>query len=178
MNERLQDVVLEEEEVEVDATSITTALISLSLSLSIEQKEQFLRDGILVVENVLSKNEVQKAMKGLNETLARHGVNVDSLTTTTTSTSVDDDDNENDDDKEVGVVDIDEENVNSSARSLQQLSTTNGSGGVLDIFYEDWKLDICQTENLFRITTQLWEAFATCNNSNCCDEEEDETNNY
>jgi hypothetical protein len=194
MNERLpDDFVLEEEEEEEDATtSITAPLISLSLSLSIEQKEQFLRDGILVVENVLSKYEVQKAMKGLNETLSRHGVNVDSLLTTTTSTSVDDDENENDDDKEVVVddkevvvVDIDEENVNSSARALQQLSTTNGSGGVLDIFYEDWKLDICQKENLFRITTQLWEAtFATCksnnsknNNSNCCDDEEEETDN-
>jgi hypothetical protein len=179
----LQDVVLEEE----DATSMS---LSLSLSLSIEQKEQFLRDGILVVENVLSKNEIQKAIIGLNETLSRHGVNVDSLTTTTTSTSVDDDDkddddnendgdNENDDGKEV--VGDEEENVNSSARSLQQLSTTNGSGGVLDIFYEDWKLDICQKENLFRITTQLWEAsFATCNNinnnnnNNCCDGKEEE----
>jgi hypothetical protein len=169
----LQDVILGEE----DATSITALL-----SLSIEQKEQFLRDGILVVENVLSKNEVQKAIIGLNETLSRHSVNVDSLTTTTTSTSVDgddkdDDDNENDDGKEV--VGDEEENVN-SARSLQQLSTTNGSGGVLDIFYEDWKLDICQKENLFRITTQLWEAFATCNDkskSNCCDKEEETYNN-
>ena len=83
----LKDVVLQDEE-EEDTTSITAPLISLSLSLSIEQKEQFLRDGILVVENVLSKNEVQKAIIGLNETLSRHSVNVDSLTTTTTSTSV------------------------------------------------------------------------------------------
>ena len=151
----LQDV-LEEDSAPIEAAA-------LSLSLSIEQKEQFLRDGVLVVENVLSKDEIQKAINGMNETLSRHGVNVDSLINTSTSDGNDDDDDE--------IVDVDEED-SSAARALQKLSTTNGSGGVLDIFYDDWKLDICQNENLFQITTQLWEA-------GCCSEEEKEitTNN-
>jgi len=116
--------------------------------LSVEQKEQFLRDGILVVDEILSQSEVEEAKKGLEETLKRNGVNNESLLT---GTPEDED----------------------SARALQQLSTTNGSGGVLDIFYEDWKLDICQNENLFRITTELWEAAYACSEgeeerSSCC----------
>jgi hypothetical protein len=156
----LQDV-LEEDSAPIEAAAALS--LSLSLSLSIEQKEQFLRDGVLVVENVLSKDEIQKAINGMNETLSRHGVNVDSLINTSTSDGNDDDDDE--------IVDVDEED-SSAARALQKLSTTNGSGGVLDIFYDDWKLDICQNENLFQITTQLWEA-------GCCSEEEKEitTNN-
>lgn len=73
--------------------------------LSVEQKELFLRDGILVVDDILSQSEVEEAKKGLQETLSRNGVNNKSLLTGTP----DDED---------------------SARALQQLSTTNGSGGV------------------------------------------------
>jgi hypothetical protein len=97
-------------------------------TLSAEQKNQFLTDGVLVVENVLSANEVEEAMRGLHTTLSEHGIH---------SSSIDDED---------------------SARALQQLSSTHGSGGVLDVFYEDWKMDIATKANLFKITTELWDA--------------------
>jgi hypothetical protein len=94
--------------------------------LSTEQMEQFLRDGVLVVENVLSNSEVEKAIQGLHETLSNHGVQ---------SPTIEDEE---------------------SARALQKLSSTNGSGGVLDLFYEDWKMDISTNENLLEMTQDLW----------------------
>mmetsp|Transcript_22809 Transcript_22809/g.56361 ORF Transcript_22809/g.56361 Transcript_22809/m.56361 type:complete len:358 (-) Transcript_22809:1741-2814(-) len=96
--------------------------------LSDEETERFLKDGVLVVENALSETEVNEAMKGLHYTLSRLGVKSLDL-----------------DDKE-------------SAKALQGLSSTNGSGGVLDIFYEDWKMEILTKTNIFHMTTQLWEA--------------------
>lgn len=93
--------------------------------LSTEQIQQFLTDGVLVVDNVLSKTEVENAITGLHKSLACHGV----------SPSVDDE---------------------NSGRALQHLSSTNGSGGVLDIFYEDWKMDIATNEKLFAMTQDLW----------------------
>lgn len=97
-------------------------------TLSAAQIQRFLNDGVLVVENVLATNEVEEAIRGLHQTLADNGVH---------SSAVDDED---------------------SARALQELSSTNGSGGVLDIFYEDWKMDIATKANLFKITGELWDA--------------------
>eukprot|EP00980_Cylindrotheca_fusiformis_P028118 scaffold22581_cov123-Cylindrotheca_fusiformis.AAC.15 len=96
--------------------------------LSVEQKEQFRKDGVLVVENVLTSADVEQAVRGLHRTLAKNGVH---------SPAVDDE---------------------NSARAFQKLSSTNGSGGVLDVFYEDWKMEIATNPNLFQITTELWDA--------------------
>lgn len=95
--------------------------------LSSEQLEQFLQDGVLVVENVLTQEEVNVTLKEFHRTLSRHGVQ---------SADVDDDE---------------------SAKAFSKLSSTNGSGGVLDIFYEEWKMDVAANERLFRMTTELWE---------------------
>ena len=105
------------------------------ISLSLEQKELFLKDGVLVVENVLSKEEVEVALKGLQNTLKKNGV---------CSLDIEDED---------------------SARAFQKLSSTNGSGGVLDIFYDDWKMEIASHKTLFHITTQLWEAYSHTGNT-------------
>ena len=110
------------------------------LSLSLEQREQFLKEGVLVVENVLSKDQVEEALDGLQNTLKKHGVHVP-------------------------LVVEDEE----SARAFQNLSSTNGSGGVLDIFYEKWKMKVASNETLFQITTQLWDA-AYCQGGDATDE--------
>lgn len=49
-----------------------------------------------------------------------------------------------------------------TAKHLVNLSSTNGSGGVLDIFHERWKFKVALHPKLFAITTQLWQAaFAT-----------------
>jgi hypothetical protein len=45
-----------------------------------------------------------------------------------------------------------------SAQAFAKLSSTNGSGGVLDIFYKGWKMDIATSPKLFGMTNQLWKA--------------------
>lgn len=96
--------------------------------LSQDQIQTFLKDGVLVVEDILSHNELEAARQGLVETLARNGVDEDNLNNPTT------------------------------ARNLQSLSSTNGSGGVLDLFYDQWKLEVAMNQRLFDATTQLWQA--------------------
>lgn len=88
----------------------------------------YLENGVLVVENLLSEEEVRASLDGLHQTLCDHGVN---------SLAVEDE---------------------SSARAFDRLSSTNGSGGVLDLFYDEWKFRIATNADLFAITQQLWAA--------------------
>lgn len=94
--------------------------------LSQEQIHTFCHDGVLVVDSVLTPSQVEAAQRGLSETLARYGVDLDHLDTT--------------------------------GGALQNLSSTNGSGGVLDLFYEDWKMEVATNPRLWNITTKLWES--------------------
>jgi hypothetical protein len=94
--------------------------------LSTDQIETFRRDGVLVVEDILTPQQVDAAIKGLETSLLEHGVDVNNLLET--------------------------------GRNLKQLSSTNGSGGVLDLVYDDWKLKVAMNERLFQCTTELWEA--------------------
>jgi len=99
--------------------------------LTVDQIQTFLKDGVLVVDNILSADQIQSALQGLNESLfTRAGV--------------------------------DTANLDETGHGLVNLSSTNGSGGVLDLFYEDWKCEIATNPKLFSATTQLWEA-AYCN---------------
>ena len=94
--------------------------------LADEQIKSFLRDGYLVIDDVLNTEEIQEAFEGLHMTLKRHGV--------------------------------DAENLIETAHNLKDLSSTNGSGGVLDIFYPSWKLKLCENEKMVAIMVQLWSA--------------------
>jgi Protein of unknown function (DUF1479). len=94
--------------------------------LSQDQIDTFIRDGVLVVNDILTPQEVATAKEGLHQTLLHY--NVDST------------------------------DLPNTAHNLQQLSSTNGSGGVLDIFYPRFKMDIGTNERLFRATQQLWES--------------------
>jgi hypothetical protein len=94
--------------------------------LTEDQIQEFVQHGVLVVSDILTTQEVNDAMLGLEQTLIRHGVDTNDLEGT--------------------------------GRGLAQLSSTNGSGGVLDLFYDDWKMAIASHPRLFRATTQLWEA--------------------
>lgn len=96
--------------------------------LSPGQVEDYLEHGFLVVDNVLSPQEVEEAMEGMRLSLKRRGVETF------------------DRGDEV------------SARAFDALSSTNGSGGVLDIFYDDWKMKIATNPKLFTATQQLWKA--------------------
>jgi len=94
--------------------------------LSPQQLDTYQREGVLVVENVLNKAELEAARSGLTATLQKHGVDPHHLATT--------------------------------GHHLAGLSSTGGSGGVLDVFYEDWQIAVATNEKFFRITTELWRA--------------------
>jgi hypothetical protein len=97
--------------------------------LSAEQIDEFLENGVLVIENVLTACEVDHARKGIRRSLQFRGVH-----------SFHEEDQE-------------------SALAFDHLSSTNGSGGILDIFYDDWKMfGVATHPKLFAITTQLWKA--------------------
>ena len=111
-------------------------------SLSEEQVEEFLRDGVLTVDNVLSSEQVAIAREGLQLTLRGRGIDTDFILQ-----SID----------EMQSSDILDQ-LRQQTEAFARLSSTNGSGGVLDLFYEDWKLDMATNADLFHMTTQLWKA--------------------
>ena len=111
----------------------TTTTIEANV-LSKGQIETFLHDGVLVVENILTTDEVDDAMQAFHNTLASQGVDAAHLAQT--------------------------------GHGLTKLSSTNGSGGVLDVFYDAWKLKIATHRKLFRATQQLWEAGYYCYGEN------------
>lgn len=94
--------------------------------LSENQITTYLREGVLVVDSVLSRDEIDEVKTGMSQSLLRYGVDTERLVET--------------------------------GRGLCQLSTTNGSGGVLDIFYEEWKVRVASSPKLFALTTELWDA--------------------
>jgi hypothetical protein len=94
--------------------------------LTEEQIEKFQHDGILVVDNILTDDELETAKEGLHQSLLRYG--------------------------------IDTSNLADTAHNLKNLSSTGGSGGVLDLFYSKFKMDIALNERLFHATTELWRA--------------------
>jgi hypothetical protein len=92
------------------------------------QIDEYVTNGVLVVDNILTPVEVERAIEGFHQSLKDRGVH--SLDHATE--------------------DVD------SATAFAALSSTNGSGGVLDIFYDDWKLEIATHPKLFAATQQLW----------------------
>lgn len=53
-------------------------------------------------------------------------------------------------------VGCDVERLEETAKALTSLSSTGGAGGVLDVFYEDWKLTLNQDPSVFEIISTLW----------------------
>jgi len=64
---------------------------------------------------------------------------------------------------------VDINNLSNSASKIIDLSSTNGAGGVLDIYYPKWKMKISLNKRLFDITTELWRA-AFISNGECVDD--------
>ena len=62
-------------------------------------------------------------------------------------------------------------NLSTTGHNLINASSTNGAGGVLDIFYPSWKMKIATNERLFHMTRQLWK-------ETYCEMYEDEMNSY
>lgn len=67
---------------------------------------------------------------------------------------------------------VDSSDLPNTGHGLEKLSSTNGSGGVLDLFYDDWKCEIATNPKLFAATTELWEA-AFCHKGEAREELED-----
>jgi len=86
--------------------------------LTPSQIETYLQNGVLVVDTIFTKDEIEAATHGLHHTLSHEY----------------------------------------TGHHLTSLSSTNGSGGVLDVFYSDFKLAIGSNERLFQATTELWKA--------------------
>lgn len=99
-----------------------------SFTLSQSQIDEFIREGVIVLPALLSAQEVADARAGLHTSLLAEGVDVNDLTS-----------------KE-------------SANGLRILSSTNGSGGVLDMFYEPFKLRIAENPRIWDALSQLWAA--------------------
>ena len=93
------------------------------MKLSFEQIERFKKDGVLVIENVLTKDEIDEARKGLYASLELKGMSM--------------------------------KDTNSFSK-ITELSSTHGAGGVLDIFYEDWKFELLEHPIPVSILQQLW----------------------
>jgi hypothetical protein len=88
--------------------------------------ETFQRDGVVVIPNIISSEEVAIARTGLHSMLLQYGCDVNDLTNT--------------------------------AQALDKLSSTHGSGGVLDTFYFDWKLKLNENLHIFDAISSLWSA--------------------
>lgn len=99
----------------------------VSYLLTPEQVEEFKRNGLLVLSHHLSPDELRDAHMALRQTLQKYGVDSSSS-----------------------------ESLWSTGNNLASLSSTNGSGGVLDVFYPRWKMGIALNHRLFAITKQLW----------------------
>ena len=93
--------------------------------LTPNQIQTFQDNGLLVVPNILSPDQVKASKLKLHQTLLKYGVDTNDL--------------------------------KSTGHNLVKLSSTNGAGGVLDLFYPGFKLDIATNETLFRATCELWE---------------------
>ena len=49
------------------------------------------------------------------------------------------------------------DNLTTTASNLSQLSSTGGAGGILDVFYTEWKLALNEHTKIVRILSELWE---------------------
>lgn len=94
--------------------------------LSREQIDEFITTGILVIPNLVTKEEVDNALSGFDKCLLKFGV--------------------------------DNSNIEGCASNLSKLSSTNGSGGVLDIFYDSFKLAFNEHPKIVDALQDLWSA--------------------
>lgn len=96
------------------------------MSLSVEYLDTFIRDGVVIIPNIIGEFEVCEALDSLHRSLMAKGCNTSSL--------------------------------HDTASALKNLSSTNGSGGILDIFYEDWKLKLNEHPAIVSALQALWAA--------------------
>mmetsp|Transcript_7698 Transcript_7698/g.11341 ORF Transcript_7698/g.11341 Transcript_7698/m.11341 type:complete len:369 (-) Transcript_7698:422-1528(-) len=103
--------------------------------LTDEQIQSFRQNGYLVVNDVLSEEELDRARQGMHATLLKYGV--------------------------------DHDNLQETGHNLKSLSSTNGAGGILDVFYPAWKMELCENPKMLAIISQLWECFQVASDDDC-----------
>ena len=69
----------------------------------------------------------------------------------------------NDWDKTLLKYGINSDNLDETAHNLGKLSSTNGAGGIVDLFYPSWRLNIATNSKIFNIVSTLWEYTYACN---------------
>lgn len=144
--------------------------------LTEDQIRTFEKDGVLVVDGVLSPEQVRAALEGVRHALERRGLctepgdptrllvddNDEDAHIDDDTDDDNDDDNDNDERKDSSTIAAAVLPATTSVavvgRCVAALSSTRGSGGVIDVFYEPFKLAIATNETLFRMTTQLWQS--------------------
>ena len=60
---------------------------------------------------------------------------------------------------------MDANNLFSTGRNVSNLSSTNGAGGILDIFYAPWKFQLMQNPKILNIIQSLWQLTYCSNHS-------------
>ena len=87
--------------------------------------EDFIRDGVVVIEGVLTDKEVEEARCGLHDYLRERG--------------------------------IDHESLEETGHKLASLSSTNGKGGVLDIYNAPFKLKVAENSKVVDAICNIWQ---------------------
>jgi hypothetical protein len=100
--------------------------------LTEKQIIDFNEQGVLVIPNVLSEDEINTCRFDFHKYLLQKGVDVN--------------------------------NLEETGGNLANLSSTGGSGGVLDVFYQDWKLKINEHPKVVSIMMNLWKETYSSNN--------------
>jgi ectoine hydroxylase-related dioxygenase (phytanoyl-CoA dioxygenase family) len=58
---------------------------------------------------------------------------------------------------------VDVDDLEGTGQNLAKLSSTGGAGGILDIFWADFKLKVAENPNVVRIMSELWQAtYGSC----------------
>lgn len=97
-----------------------------TMSLTVEKIEQFIWDGVVVIENVIPQDEIDTIRSSFHDCLLSLGV--------------------------------DSTNIEACLNELKSLSSTGGAGGILDIFYPPWRIQLGTDSRLFALISQLWSA--------------------
>jgi ectoine hydroxylase-related dioxygenase (phytanoyl-CoA dioxygenase family) len=99
-----------------------------------EQIQEFIENGVLVIPNLISEEELLSIRKGFHNYLRSEG--------------------------------CDENDLAKTAINLGKLSSTGGAGGILDVFYEPWKLNLNENNNVVGAMQDLWSCTYASNNEN------------
>lgn len=121
----------------------STRLNELDNILTEELIDKFIEDGVLVIPNVLLKEEILYYRNSLHNTLLNYGIDINNLIDT--------------------------------AGNLSKLSSTQGAGGILDIYYTEWKLKLLEHPLIASIMMKIFDR--TYGSNSIEDNDEDSENN-